>query len=79
MVTGSPSQESKSTTNHITRLDGALIRPGRVDKKVELGLADNIITADLFYLVFKPVQEDVTLPEDAQSGDNTKVHKAAVS
>jgi chaperone BCS1 len=43
------------TTNHITRLDGALIRPGRVDKKVEFGLANNIITADLFCLVFKPV------------------------
>jgi chaperone BCS1 len=67
------------TTNHITRLDEALIRPGRVDKKVELGLADNTMTADLFCLVFKPVQEDVALPEDAQSGDNTKVHKAAVS
>jgi chaperone BCS1 len=67
------------TTKYITRLDGALIRPGRVDKKVELGLADNIITADLFCLVFKPIQEDVTLPEDAQSGDNTKVHKAVVS
>ncbi len=50
-----------------------------VDKKVELGLADNTMTADLFCLVFKPVQEDVALPEDAQSGDNTKVHEAAVS
>jgi ATP-dependent 26S proteasome regulatory subunit len=29
------------TTNYITRLDEALIRPGRVDKKVELGLANN--------------------------------------
>jgi chaperone BCS1 len=106
IVTGSPSQQSKSasgklslsallnvidgigsqegrilimTTNHITRLDEALIRPGRVDKKVELGLADNTMTADLFCLVFKPVQEDVALPEDAQSGDSTKVHEAAMS
>jgi len=46
------------TTNHITRLDKALIRPGRVDKIVELGLADNEMTANLFCLVFKPVQED---------------------
>jgi chaperone BCS1 len=50
-----------------------------VDKKVELGLADNTMTADLFCLVFKPVQEDVALPEDAQSGDNTKVDEAAAS
>jgi len=55
------------TTNHITRLDEALIRPGRVDKKVELGLADKKITADLFYLVFMPVKGDVALLEDAQS------------
>ncbi|KAH8772428.1 P-loop containing nucleoside triphosphate hydrolase protein [Hyaloscypha sp. PMI_1271] len=46
------------TTNHITRLDEALIRPGRVDKKVELGLADNIMTADLFCLVFKPLAKE---------------------
>jgi len=50
-----------------------------VDKKVELGLADNKMTADLFCLVFKPVEGDVALPEDAQSEDNRKVHEAAVS
>jgi chaperone BCS1 len=82
VIDGVGSQEGRiliMTTNHITRLDEALIRPGRVDKKVELGLADNTMTADLFCLVFKPVQEDVALPEDAQSGDNTKVDEAAAS
>ncbi|OWP06252.1 hypothetical protein B2J93_2490 [Marssonina coronariae] len=54
------------TTNHITRLNEALIRPGRIDKKVELRLADNKMTADLFCLVFKPVEGDVTFTEDAQ-------------
>jgi chaperone BCS1 len=81
VIDGVGSQEGRiliMTTNHITRLDEALIRPGRVDKKVELGLADNTMTADLFCLVFKPVQEDVARPKDAQSGDNTKVHEAAV-
>jgi ATP-dependent 26S proteasome regulatory subunit len=43
------------TTNHITRLNKALIWPGRVDKKVELGPANNKMTANLFCLVFKPV------------------------
>jgi chaperone BCS1 len=47
------------TTNHISRLNKALIRPGRVDKKVELRLADKNITSDLFCLVFKPVAGDV--------------------
>jgi chaperone BCS1 len=46
------------TTNYITRLDEVLIRPGRVDKKVELGLANKKITTDLFCVVFKPVEGD---------------------
>ncbi len=39
-IDGVASQEGRiliMTTNHITRLDEALIRPGRVDKKIELG------------------------------------------
>jgi chaperone BCS1 len=33
------------TTNHVDRLDGALIRPGLVDKQVEFGLANKDIIA----------------------------------
>jgi chaperone BCS1 len=88
VIDGVASQEGRiliMTTNHITRLDKALIRPGRVDKKVELGLADEEMTADIFRLVFKPVLGDVALPEDtalregAQPGENRKVHEAAAS
>jgi chaperone BCS1 len=53
------------TTNYITRLDKALIRPGRVNKKVKLRLADKKMTADLFCHVFKLVQEAVALPKNA--------------
>jgi mitochondrial chaperone BCS1 len=53
------------TTNYITRLNEALIRPGRVDKKVELRLANKNITANLFCLVFKPVAGDVVPLEGA--------------
>jgi chaperone BCS1 len=53
------------TTNYITRLNKALIRPGRIDKKVELGLTNNKITADLFCLVFKPIESDVAFTKDA--------------
>jgi chaperone BCS1 len=77
VIDGVGSQEGRiliMTTNHITRLDEALIRPGRVDKKVKLGLADNKMTADLFCLVFKPVEGDVAFTEDAQSGENRKIH-----
>ncbi|KAF2741700.1 hypothetical protein M011DRAFT_454397 [Sporormia fimetaria CBS 119925] len=37
------------TTNHIERLDPALIRPGRVDMKLELYLADEDMINQLFH------------------------------
>jgi chaperone BCS1 len=71
------------TTNHITCLDEALIRPGRVDKKVELGLADKKMTADLFCLVFKPMEGDIVPTEDVVSdilvGEDEKAPEAARS
>ncbi|KAH8683208.1 P-loop containing nucleoside triphosphate hydrolase protein [Tricladium varicosporioides] len=70
VVDGIASREGRiliMTTNHITRLDEALIRPGRVDKKFELGLADKKMTAELFCYIFKPMEGDVALPKDAQS------------
>jgi chaperone BCS1 len=52
-------------TNYIRRLDKALICPGRIDKKVELGLADKKIMANIFRLIFKPVEGDAGYSEDA--------------
>jgi mitochondrial chaperone BCS1 len=69
VIDGIGSQEGRiliMTTNHIIRLDEVLIRPGRIDKKVELGLADNKMITDLFCLVFKPIEGDVAFTEDAQ-------------
>jgi hypothetical protein len=54
------------TINHITRLDEALIRLSRINKKVELGLADNKMTTDFFCLVFKLIKGDVAFIKDAQ-------------
>ena len=54
------------TTNHITHLNEALIQPDCVDKKVKLRLTDNKMTADLFCLIFKPVEGDVTFTENTQ-------------
>jgi len=71
------------TTNYIKRLDEALIRFGRVDKKVELGLADKKMTVEIFRLIFKPVEGDAGPPEDTQSdglvGEDERVSEAAWS
>lgn len=43
VLDGVASQEGRvliMTTNHIEKLDAALVRSGRVDKKVEFRLAD---------------------------------------
>jgi chaperone BCS1 len=86
VIDGVASKEGRvliMTTNHISRLDEALIRPGRVDKKVELGLADKNMTSDLFSLVFKPVAGDVAPLEATQSevlvGEDGKGPQAARS
>jgi chaperone BCS1 len=85
-IDGVASHEGRTlimTTNHITRLNEALIRPGRIDKKVELGLGDKEVTADLFRLIFKPIEGDIFPAEDAQSdvlaGQGRKVPEATRS
>jgi mitochondrial chaperone BCS1 len=69
------------TTNHIIRLDEVLTQPGRIDKKVELGLADKKITAELFCFVFKPIKGDIVPADNTQSdvlvGEDEKALEAA--
>jgi len=40
------------TTNHVERLDGALIRPGRADRKIEFQLANKEMMTRLFTFVY---------------------------
>lgn len=46
------------TTNHIDRLEAALIRAGRADRKVKLPNADKDVTSQLFRMVFKQLTTD---------------------
>jgi mitochondrial chaperone BCS1 len=57
------------TTNHISSLDAALIRPGRVDRKIELGLADHKVLAELFCLVFKSLDGDADNETHTKNSD----------
>ena len=46
------------TTNHIEKLDEALIRPGRVDMKVKFDLADTAMIKTLFKGIFATLEGD---------------------
>jgi chaperone BCS1 len=59
------------TTNHPERLDPALIRPGRVDLKIELGFADREIIVNLFRFIYKS--------PGAKAGEDPEFEKVAAA
>ncbi|KAI1265309.1 BCS1 N terminal-domain-containing protein [Xylariaceae sp. FL1019] len=61
ILDGVASQEGRvliMTTNHLEKLDKALIRPGRVDMMVEFGLADSYMTTNIFKNIFAYLEGD---------------------
>ncbi|KAI1272396.1 BCS1 N terminal-domain-containing protein [Xylaria sp. FL0933] len=61
ILDGVASQEGRiliMTTNHLEKLDKALIRPGRVDMVVEFGLADEYMTTNIFRNIFAYLEGD---------------------
>ena len=60
------------TTNHAERFDAALVRPSRVDMKLELGYTNQNINARLFYARF---MRDDTLPDKSRRGDEVTLRK----
>lgn len=61
ILDGVASQEGRilvMTTNHIEKLDKALIRPGRVDMIIPFGLADADMIASIFRAIYAPYDNE---------------------
>ncbi len=73
ILDGVASQEGRiliMTTNHVEKLDKALIRPGRVDMKVKFDKADQDMMAALFRSIFATLEGDsvqITSPTSGES------------
>ncbi|KAK7416064.1 hypothetical protein QQZ08_012146 [Neonectria magnoliae] len=55
-IDGVASQEGRlliMTTNHIEKLDGALIRPGRIDTQIKFQLVDRDLATQIYHFVFE--------------------------
>ncbi|KAK1836709.1 BCS1 N terminal-domain-containing protein [Podospora conica] len=72
ILDGVASQEGRvliMTTNHIEKLDKALIRPGRVDMTVKFDKADAGMTAAIFRAIFAPLEGDDAPPAAGKFAD----------
>lgn len=70
ILDGVASQEGRvliMTTNHIEKLDKALIRPGRVDMVVKFDRADPGMTAAIFRAIYAPLEGDSPLLTTAKT------------
>ncbi|KAK8084935.1 BCS1 N terminal-domain-containing protein [Apiospora hydei] len=80
ILDGVASQEGRvliMTTNHLEKLDRALIRPGRVDMIVEFGLADADMTASIFRAIFARLEGDES-PQVAPINMDSEVEKSQI-
>ncbi|KAK9444203.1 mitochondrial chaperone BCS1 [Metarhizium brunneum] len=71
------------TTNHVDRLDPAVIRPGRVDKMVEFGLASREMLLEMFRYIYMPLSSKTeraggTGGDGARSQDAQDMQELAV-
>lgn len=66
ILDGVASQEGRlliMTTNHIEKLDKALIRPGRVDMIVPFSLADKTMSESIFRAIYAPFESEFASTE----------------
>ncbi|KAG6030887.1 hypothetical protein E4U19_000198 [Claviceps sp. Clav32 group G5] len=63
ILDGVASQEGRiliMTTNHVEKLDKALIRPGRIDMTIPFGHADSSMAAAIFRAIYAPYENETT-------------------
>lgn len=65
------------TTNHLEKLDKALIRPGRVDMIIQFGLADKEMAASIFCSIYNPYEDEVSHDALFGSKDDEALSAAA--
>jgi chaperone BCS1 len=79
ILDGVASQEGRvliMTTNHLEKLDKALIRPGRVDMVVKFGLADADMSAAIFRAIYAPYEGEIQPGKAAFEGIETAADMA---
>jgi chaperone BCS1 len=80
VIDGVASQEGRvliMTTNHIEKLDEALIRPGRVDMKVKFDLADTAMIKTLFKGIFATLEGDFPKSVASKAKNTLKTEKSS--
>jgi chaperone BCS1 len=70
------------TTNHMERLDPALLRPGRVDLNIRFGYADEWVAKGLFLAIYSTIEADISAKKnelgDSYQGEDNAVAKDSV-
>jgi chaperone BCS1 len=82
VIDGVASQEGRvliMTTNHIEKLDKALIRPGRVDMTVKFDLASKDMIGALFRSIFATVEGDLPVSASSTKEGGTKLSAGGCS
>ena len=78
ILDGVASQEGRvliMTTNHLDKLDSALIRPGRVDMTIEFGRADGDIAASIFTAIYTKLEGEEADEEADEDGSESGVER----
>lgn len=78
ILDGVASQEGRvliMTTNHMDKLDSALIRPGRVDMAIEFGRADGDIAASIFTAIYTKLEGEEADEEVDEGGTESGVER----